>query len=170
MSVTSKPMGGEAAGAAARHTYNKGGVIAVACVALLLFIATWLVDGYFTARAVVGVGGWLRWAWVTWGAGWCVHLVVSVVQQHGWKMAGYVETIPALADVYPHIRLAMWSLAVLIGALNTLTTAVGLMGVFQVETFTGQIVCVILAEAIAMLSEPMIVGLTIFLYYQVWRR
>lgn len=160
----------KAAGTVARHTYNKGGVIAVACVALVLFIAAWLLDGYFTARTVVGVGRWLGWLWVTWGAGWCLHLVVSVIQQHGWKVAGYVAKIPALADVHPHIRLSMWALAVLIGAANTLTTAVGLMGVFRVDTFTGQIVCVILAEATAMLSEPMIVGLTIFLYYQIRRR
>lgn len=172
---TAPPSGGRVEGekregSAARHTYNRGGVIAVACVALLLFIAAWAVDGYFTARTAVGIGRWTGWAWATWGIGWTLHVIVSVIQQHGWKVAGYVRGIPALADVYQHIRIVMWALAVLIGSLNTLTTAVGLMGVFQVETFTGQIVCVILAEATAMLSEPMIVGLAIFLYYQIRRR
>jgi hypothetical protein len=174
--VRSAPMEGRGGGGATtggnvvRHTYNRGGVIAVACVALLLFIAAWSVDGYFTARTAVGIGAWAGWTWVTWGLGWSLHVIVSIIQQHGWKVAGHVRTVPMLSDVYQHIRIAMWSLAVLIGSLNTLTTAVGLMGVFHVETFTGQIVCVILAEATAMLSEPMIVGLAIFLYYQIRRR
>lgn len=149
--------------------YNKSGVIAVAVVALLLFVAVWLLNGYFTARTAAGVGGALGWPWLTWGVGWCIHLVISVCEQHAWKVPSYVRSISALADVYPYILLCMWAIAVIVGSLDTLTTAVGLVDLLRIESWSGVVWCVILAEAAAVLPEPLIVGLALFLY-QVRRR
>lgn len=147
----------------ARAVYTKSGVIAVACVALVLFILVWLLNGYFTARAVAGIGGVRGLWWLGWGTGWCIHLIISVCEQHAWKVPSYVRGIPLLADVYPYVLLTMWGLAVAVGSIDTLTTAVGLTDLFRVETWGGVVWCVILAEIAAVLPEPLIVGLTLFL-------
>jgi hypothetical protein len=62
--------------------YQRGGIIAAIVVALALFLAAWAINGYFTARTVAGLGGWLRVAWLSWGSGWCLHLAISVIEQH----------------------------------------------------------------------------------------
>jgi hypothetical protein len=158
MSVQSRPTT-----AHARAVYTKSGVIAVACVALILFILVWLLNGYFTARAATGIGGARGWQWLGWGAGWCIHLIISVCEQHAWKVPSYVRAIPLLADVYPYVLIVMWALAVLVGSADTLTTAVGLVDLLNVTSWGGVVWCVILAEVAAVLPEPLIVGLVLFL-------
>lgn len=146
-----------------RAIYTKSGVIAVACVALVLFIAVWLLNGYFTARAAAGIGGVRGLWWLSWGTGWCIHLIISVCEQHAWKVPSYVRSIPLLADVYPYVLVTMWGLAVAVGSIDTLTTAVGLIDLLNVSAWGGVVWCVILAEVAAVLPEPLIVGLVLFL-------
>lgn len=149
---------------AARDTYNRGGVIAASCVGLAIFLSLWLLNGYFTARTAAGLGRFYAVPWLTWGAGWCIHLIISVAEQHSWKIPHYAASIPALRDVLGYLVLCMWFIAVAVGSADVLTTAVGLIDFFGAVSFTAQIVCVILAELIAVLPEPLIVGLVILLY------
>jgi hypothetical protein len=79
--------------------YQRGGVIAAIVVALALFLAAWAINGYFTAHTVAGLGGWLRMAWLSWGSGWCLHLVISVIEQHAWKVPAWAANVSSLANL-----------------------------------------------------------------------
>jgi hypothetical protein len=100
--------------------YQRGGIIAAIVVALALFLAAWAVNGYFTARTIAGLGGWLRVAWLSWGSGWCLHLAISVIEQHAWKVPAWAANVPSLANLLPLILIIMWALAVIVGSMDAL--------------------------------------------------
>lgn len=89
---------------APRFDYGALTMRAAGMAALLVWLVLWGVDGYFTASFIQRVAGVSLWI------GGVVHLVISLVQQHLWRL-GWREH---------------WMLIVPISGLNISTTVVGL--------------------------------------------
>lgn len=158
------PMPARSRRAPSADAYNRAGVGAAAIVGLVLFAALWLLNGYFTVRTLRGLAGWLSVSWLSWGVAWVIHMVVSVSEQHAWKVRGYAARIPILRDFLLLIAVVMGAIAVVLGSADTLTTVVGLMGFFGASGgLSSLLFWTILAELIAVVPEPVIVALLVLL-------
>src|SRR4051812_41281249 len=94
--VRSLPLKGNTA---VEHHYNRVGLALAVFSALCLFCALWAVNGYFTSRTVRSIGAILHLASVSWGAGWLVHVIISLIEQHLWKLREAVSNAPRFVIV-----------------------------------------------------------------------
>ncbi len=151
---------GPAQAARFRARYNRVALSAVVSVALVLFLAMWLFDGYATARTVAGAGRAYGWALLTWSTGIVSHLVFSLFQQHGYRVVRFVASVPELAHLAGLVRWTFRVITVVLGAVNTLTTqqmlALLLPGV-------SGVLLVPFALLVAIVAEPMIVACLVML-------
>ena len=85
-----------------QREYNRVGLALAIFAALSFFCALWAVNGYFTSRTVRSIGLILHLASVSWGAGWLVHVIISLIEQHLWKLREAVSNAPGfvLVGVY----------------------------------------------------------------------
>lgn len=121
-------------------------------IALTFWIALWVLNGTSTALPFVlfglrigAVGVWL-------GVGICVHLVVSLIENHLWRSFGRCRRAEKLA-----IALEIF----VVGAFDVLTAAVAFYLLFMYlglasPSLSWYAICVILAETIAIGAEIMI--------------
>src|SRR5215216_1531849 len=97
--------------------YNRVGLILAIFAALWFFVALWGLNGYFTASTIRSVGMLLGAASVSWGFGWLIHIIVSLIEHHLWKLRQAVGGAPlfVLAGIY--------GLILLVGVLDVLSSA-----------------------------------------------
>jgi hypothetical protein len=132
-----------------QHEYNRVGLALAIFAAFCLFCALWAVNGYFTARTVRSIGLILRLASVSWGAGWLVHIIVSLVEHHLWKARHAMSETPSF------VIMGMYCLIIGVGVLDVVTSA---------SDPSVRFVSVVFAEVIAILPESLIVWLAVALW------
>ncbi|NTV61911.1 MAG: hypothetical protein HGA65_00025 [Oscillochloris sp.] len=135
------------------RVYQQGRASVGLTIIALLFITAWLLNGYFTARAVVMLGG-------DWAFGATVHLVLTAVELTSVFVAPALRAVRAPGWVH----LVIWAIVLPFGAIDTLTSALGFIGWglalgLPVGLFLS-VGATVLAEVIAFLPEPMLVWLT----------
>ena len=143
--------------------YNRAGLALAIFAALCFFCGLWGVNGYFTARTVRGVGLLFGVISLSWSAGWLVHVVVSLIEHHLWKLRKAVKSAPLV------VHIAVYCLIVLVGVLDVFTSTLAFLTLFATFGFsvidpTVRTVAVVLAEIIAIIPEPVIVWLSIALW------
>ena len=120
----------------------------------LVFAAAWLLNGYFTARAVAVLRG-------DWSLGWALHLIITAVELTT-AMAG-----PALRSIRAPlwVHTLLWAVVLPFGLADTGTSAIGLL---QWGLALGlpiglslSIGVTVVAELIAFVPEPMLVWLAL---------
>jgi hypothetical protein len=158
--VRSVPLKGNAT---VQHEYNRVGLALAVFAALCLFCALWAVNGYFTARTVRAAGQLLRIAALSWGAGWLVHVVISLIEHHLWRLR------EALGNAPRFVIVGVYCLIILVGVIDVLTSAVAFLLLFNSLGFplldrSVIITSTILAEIIAIIPEPIIVWLVVALW------
>jgi hypothetical protein len=143
--------------------YNRVGLILAIFAALWFFVALWALNGYFTASTVRAVGLLLGATSVSWGVGWLVHIIVSLIEQHLWKLRA------ALGNAPLPILAAIYGLIIFVGVLDVLSSALAFLVFFNslgllVTDPSVRFASVVLSEIIAILPEPIIVWLFLALY------
>lgn len=143
--------------------YNRAGLALAVFAALCFFGALWGVNGYFTARTVRSVGLVLFGAAVSWGTGWLVHVVISVIEHHLWRLRHAVSGAPLTVVV------GVFALIILVGVLDVLTSTFAFLLLFAsfglpIADPTVRFSSVVLAEVIAIIPEPIIVWLIVALW------
>lgn len=143
--------------------YNRVGLVLALLAALWFFVALWCLNGYFTASTVRAVALLLGGAVVPWSVGWLVHIIISLIEQHLWRLRAAVKgaPLPVLAGVY--------GLIVFVGVLDVLSSSLAFLLFFlsfglNLADPTVRCVSVALAEVIAITPEPLIVWLFMALY------
>src|SRR5689334_22661584 len=136
--------------------YNRIGLTLAIFSALCFFLALWGLNGYFTASTVLSLGKYLGAASVSWGTGWLVHIVTSLIEHHLHRVRGAVGGTPSF------VFLSVYGLILFVGALDVLTSALAFLFFFNSFGFnptdpTARFVSVVLAEVIAILPESLIV-------------
>lgn len=143
--------------------YNRVGLALAIFAALCFFVALWCLNGYFTARTVYSLGLNFSIATLSWGTGWLTHIVVSLIEQHLWRLRTSLENMPRF------VLLGIYALIILVGVIDVLTSSLAFlllfnsMGLSPTEP-TLRFACVVLAETIAILPEPVIVWLAVALW------
>jgi len=145
------------------HEYNKVGLALAIFAALCLFCALWGVNGYFTSRTVHSIGIFLHLSFISWGVGWLVHVIISLIEEHLWKIREAVDNAPRF------VLLGVYCLIVIVGVLDVLTSALAFLALFASLGMSPtdpsiRVVSTVLAEIIAILPEPLIVWLAIALW------
>jgi hypothetical protein len=148
---------------AVEQEYNRVGLALAVFAALCFFIALWAVNGYFTARTVRTIGTLLRITSISWGAGWLVHVVVSLIEHHLWRLREAVDNAPRF------VILGVYCLIFLVGLLDVLTSALAFLLLFDAIGLSAtdpsiRFVSTLLAEVIAIIPEPIIVWLSVALW------
>jgi hypothetical protein len=143
--------------------YNRTGLALAIFAALFFFIALWGLNGYFTARTVRSLGTLLGLSAFSWGSGWLVHVVVSLIEHHLFKLKEALGNAPALLIVVIYI------LIVVVGSLDVFTSTLAFLDLFSQAGLsptnpTVRFVAVLFAEVIAIVPEPVIVWLCIALW------
>lgn len=155
--------------AARQSGYQRTAVIAVISAALVFFLAVWALDGYATARVVTGLGRAYRIAWIGWPVGLAVHILISLFQQHGWKVRAMFRALstryPALAEFLPWVVASLWVLTIFFGVVNVLATSMLFLAWFHAASLISVAACVILALLVSIVAEPVIVGLILTLIH-----
>src|SRR6266498_76433 len=82
-----------------QQEYNRVGLALAIFAALCFFCTLWGLNGYFTARTVRNVGSLLFSVVVSWGAGWLVHIVISIIEHHLWRLRHAVTGAPPVVIV-----------------------------------------------------------------------
>src|SRR6266508_3178185 len=146
----------------AENEYNRVGLALAIFAALCLFCALWGLNGYFTSRTVRSIGLFLHISSISWGAGWLTHVIISLIEQHLWRLREAVENAPRF------VVLGVYCLIVLVGVIDVLTSAFAFLSLFASLGMspvdpTIRFVSTVLAEVIAILPEPLIVWLAIAL-------
>lgn len=143
--------------------YNRVGLVLALLAALWFFVALWGLNGYFTANTVRAVGLLLGTAAAPWTVGWLVHIIISLIEQHLWKLRKAIKDapLPALLGVY--------GLIVFVGVVDVLSSSLAFLLLFNslgldIADPTVRFVSVGLAEVIAIAPEPLIVWLFMALY------
>lgn len=143
--------------------YNRIGLVLALLAALWFFCALWALNGYFTSSTVRAVGMLLGATVVPWSVGWLVHIIISIIEQHLWRLRTAVQNapLPVLAGVY--------SLIVFVGVVDVLSSSLAFLLFFNsfgldIADPTVRFVSVALAEVIAIAPEPLIVWLFMALY------
>ena len=100
---------------------------------------------------------------VSWGAGWLVHVVISIIEHHLWRLRHAVAGAPITVIV------GVFALIILVGVLDVFTSTLAFLLLFNSfgldvldpsVRFSG----VVLAEIIAILPESVIVWLAVALW------
>jgi hypothetical protein len=143
--------------------YNRVGLALAIFAALCLFSALWGVNGYFTARTVYSLGHLLSVSSLSWAAGWLVHIVISLIEQHLWKLREAVSNAPCF------ILVGVYCLIVTVGVLDVFTSALAFLSLFASFGLPAvdpsvRFVSTVLAEIIAIIPEPIIVWLIVALW------
>lgn len=95
--------------------YQRGrGAVGLSCIALLFALA-WLLNGYFTALAVVTLGG-------DWVIGVSVHLLITAVELTTVFVAPTLRAVQTPGAVV----LVIWLIVLAVGTGDTLSSALGL--------------------------------------------
>lgn len=143
--------------------YNRIGLVLALLAALWFFVALWSLNGFFTASTVRAVGGFLGAASVPWSVGWLVHIIISIIEQHLYRLRAAVKNapLPVLAGVY--------GLIVFVGVVDVLSSSLAFLLFFNslgldITDPTVRFVSIALAEVIAIAPEPLIVWLFMALY------
>jgi hypothetical protein len=156
--VRSAPLNNDVA-----QEYNRVGLALAIFAALCFFCALWGLNGYFTARTIRGLGQTFEIASLSWGVGWLVHIVVSLIEQHLWRLREAVAGAPRF------VLVGVYCLIILVGVVDVLTSALAFLELFSSAGFsvldpTTRVISTILAEVIAILPEPVIIWLAIALW------
>lgn len=158
--VRSVPLKGNSA---IQHHYNRVGLALAVFSALCFFLALWGVNGFFTARTVRSIGLLFHAETISWGAGWLVHVVVSLIEHHLWRLR------EALGNAPRFVAIGVYCLIIIVGTLDVLTSAFAFLALFASIGLsptdpTIRFVSTLLSEVIAILPEPVIVWLSVALY------
>jgi hypothetical protein len=150
-------------GGMVEHEYNRVGLALAIFAALCFFGALWGVNGYFTARTVRTVGHFLQVSSLSWGSGWLTHIVISLIEQHLWRLREAVSNAPRF------VLVGVYCLIVGVGIVDVLTSAIAFLLLFSslglsLTDPTVRFVSVVLAEIIAIIPEPIIVWLVVALW------
>lgn len=145
------------------HEYNRVGLALAIFAALCFFCALWALNGYFTARTVRSIGILFHILWLSWGAGWLVHVVISLIEHHLWRLRDAVDNAPRI------VLYAVYSLIIVVGTLDVLSSALAFLLFFAAFGFplfdqTTIVTSTVLAEVIAILPEAVIVWLVVALW------
>src|SRR5690349_3413857 len=119
--VRSAPLKGNSA---VTHHYNRVGLALAVFSALCFFIALWGLNGYFTSRTVRSIGLLFHLDGVSWGAGWLVHVVVSLIEHHLHRLR------EALGNAPRFVAVGVYCLIVIVGTLDVLTSALAFLALF----------------------------------------
>ena len=143
--------------------YNRIGLALAVFAALCFFCVLWGVNGFFTARTVRNIGPLLGFASMSWGAGWLVHIVVSLIEHHLWRLRHAVGGAPST------VVIGTFALILLVGILDVLTSTFAFLLLFvslgaDLSDPSTRFVSVMLAEIIAIIPEPIIVWLAVALW------
>jgi hypothetical protein len=143
--------------------YNRVGLSLAIFAALCFFASLWLLNGYFTARTVVGLGRATDTAFLSWGTGWLLHIIVSLIEQHLWKLRGTLGGAPGI------VLVGVYALIIGVGTIDVLTSTLAFLLLFDglgLPATDGSIrfISTLLAEVIAIIPEPIIVWLAIALW------
>lgn len=149
--------------------YNRVGLILAIFAALWFFTALWSLNGYFTASTVRSVGLALGLSSISWGTGWLVHIVTSIIEHHLYKLRTAAGQAP------PVIWIGIYGLIIFVGVLDVLSSALVFMLFFHSLGLSAtdpsvRFASVVLAEVIAILPEPIIVWLFLALYQVVRKK
>lgn len=149
---------------AVAQEYNRIGLALAVFAALFLFGTLWLVNGYFTARTVRTISIALGFASLSWGTGWLVHVVVSLIEHHLWRLRETLSRAPRI------VIQVIYCLVVIVGVLDVLTSTVAFMQLFAWLGYAPfnlntVLVSVIFAEIIAIIPEQIIVWLIVALMH-----
>lgn len=143
--------------------YNRVGLALSIFAALCFFVALWGLNGYFTARTITGLGEHFQLPFLSWGAGWLVHVVVSLIEQHLWKLRSTLGGAPGV------VLVGIYWLIVVVGTIDVLTSSLAFLALFasvgQSASDTNiRTLSTLLAEVIAIVPEPIIVWLAVALW------
>jgi hypothetical protein len=143
--------------------YNRVGLALSIFAALCFFAALWGLNGYFTARTVYSLGVAFSLPVFSWGVGWLVHLVVSLIEHHLWRLRSAVGGAPGI------VLIGVYGLIVLVGVIDVFTSALAFLLLFDslglsATDPTVRFLCTALAEVIAIVPEPIIVWLAVALW------
>jgi hypothetical protein len=120
----------------------------------LIFAGAWLLNGYFTARAVAALRG-------DWSLGWAIHLIITAVELTTALVGPSLRAIRA--PLWVHCLL--WAVVLPFGLVDTGTSALGLLGwglaLGLPLGLSLSIGVTVLAEIIAFVPEPMLVWLVL---------
>lgn len=149
--------------------YNRVGLIMAIFSALWFFTALWGLNGYFTASTVRSVGILLGASSFSWGAGWLVHIVISIIEHHLHKLRAAVGNAP------PIVLVSIYGLIIFVGVLDVLSSSLAFLLFFNSMGLSPtdpsiRFASVVLAEVIAILPEPLIVWLFLALYQVVRKK
>jgi hypothetical protein len=158
--VRSTPLKGNPA---VQYHYNRVGLALAVFAALCFFLALWGLNGYFTSRTVRGIGLLFHLEGVSWGAGWLVHVVVSLIEHHLHRLR------EALGNAPRFVALGVYCLIILVGTLDVLTSAFAFLALFSSIGLSPadpsiRFISTVLAEVIAIIPEGVIVWLCVALY------
>lgn len=128
-------------------------------VLLLLLLGVLFLDGVFTVLAATGIG------WSP-AVGIAAHLTIVILQLFVWKVPSEARRYPELANHIPAVTTICYTISVLAGTVNTLTSAMGLSALFKVVPFTldWALPMTGLAEMMAMVPEPVVVVCVVILW------
>lgn len=143
--------------------YHRTGLALSIFSAFCFFCSLWLLNGYFTARTVVVLGNLFGFVALSWGTGWLVHVVVSLVEHHLWRLRTTLTRAPGAVYV------GIYTLIIVVGVLDVFTSSLAFLLLFastgfSVFSLTAIIISTVLAEVIAILPETVIVWLIIGLW------
>jgi hypothetical protein len=143
--------------------YNRVGLALAIFAALCLFCALWGLNGYFTARTVRNAAYSLFLVSLSWGIGWLVHIIVSLIEHHLWRLR------EALGNTPRFVLVGVYALIIVVGVLDVLTSTLAFLLLFDslglsVLDPSVRVMSTIFAEIIAIIPEPTIVWLVVALW------
>jgi len=158
--VRSAPLKGNVA---VEHEYNRVGLALAIFAALCFFCALWGVNGYFTARTIRSIGYHFHLASVSWGIGWLVHVVVSLIEHHLWRLREAIGNAPRF------VLVIVYCLIIAVGILDVLTSALAFLALFDaigapILDRSVLVISTLLAEVIAIIPESIIIWLIVALW------
>jgi hypothetical protein len=139
--------------------YRKWSISLGAGILLLLLLGVLFLDGMFTVAAAQAVG----WSM---SVGIAIHLFVVALQLFVWKVPSEARRHPVLAPYTKAVTVICYTVSILAGVVNTLTSAMGLSALFKVNPLVldWALPMTVLAEMMAMIPEPVLVVCAVILY------
>lgn len=135
-------------------SYRQTRAVIALLVFILVFAFLWLFNGELTARFVMALTG------TSAGAGWSVHLVITVVEIAPAILAPYITGMPR------RLVVVLWLLSLPFGVFDILSSTIGVAPYFAWTGASGlgaHLQNVVLAEIIGFLPEQMIMWLLVAL-------
>jgi len=143
--------------------YNRVGLALAVFASLCFFTALWVLNGYFTSRTIYRLGQSHDLVFLSWGTGWLIHLVISLIEQHLWKLRTAVGGAPGI------VLVAVYTLVVIVGVVDVLTSSLAFLELLATARFSPimpatHLIATLLSEVIAIIPEPLIIWLSIALW------